>query len=124
MMSNGGIYYIPLTVGDVQSRTSWSCVRTEIGMFDLKKQLFYCVFGLMCGCLVSIVLTLHNNGMIEYRRITLYQISQIHHLSRAKDSYSNIGNIVDTPFQGILFGLSKIDKSASPHYRIGELRVS
>ena len=44
MMANGGIYYIPLTVGDVQSRTSWSCVRTEIGMFDLKKQFFYLVF--------------------------------------------------------------------------------
>ena len=57
----------------------------RVDTFDPKKQLFYCVFGLMCGCLVSIVLTLHNNGMIEYRRITLYQISQIHHLSRAKD---------------------------------------
>jgi len=42
-MSNGGIYYIPLTVGDVQSRTS-SCEVREIGMFDLKKQLFYLVF--------------------------------------------------------------------------------
>ena len=62
--------------------------------------------------------TLHNNGMIEYRRITLYQISQIQHLSRAKDlllEYWTISKVCTYPFWPIQ------DKSASPHYRTSDL---